>query len=271
MIENLEPSMRWMLAHEGGYVNHPKDPGGATNMGVTQRVYDFYRRGRGLPQQSVRGISADEVSAIYKKQYWDAVRGDELPSGIDYAVFDFAVNSGTKRAAMELQKVLGVTSDGIIGMQTLAAAQDADPFDVIERLCQNRMAFLRRLKHWGTFGRGWASRVMGVKDGAQRDDIGVIDRAILLAGHSPKTEHLPDPVSVGSGKGETPRRAGMMSSTTLQAVGVQAAGYAGAGWAAFQQLEGVTQAVVLGAVSAGLLMALWIARERVRKWLDGDQ
>lgn len=270
MIENIEMAMEWMLAHEGGYVNHPADPGGATNRGVTQRVYDMYRRRQKQSPRSVRAITPDEVAEIYKAQYWDAVRGDELPSGVDYAVFDYAVNSGPKRAVMELQRVVGAGVDGIIGMETLGKAQEMDPFDLIEALCTRRMAFLRSLKHWKTFGRGWTARVMGVKDGFQQDDIGVIDRAMLLARGS-RGMPMPLAVAVGSGKGEAPQRAGMASSTTLQAVGAQVLGYGGTAWVAFQQLDGVTQAVALGAVSVGLLMAAWIARERILKWVDGDR
>lgn len=270
MKDNIELSMAWMLAHEGGYVNHPKDPGGATNLGVTQRVYDMYRRRSGQATRSVRAIAPDEVAEIYKAQYWDAVRGDELPSGVDYAVFDYAVNSGPKRAIMELQRVIGAGVDGVIGMETVGKAREMDPFDLIEALCNRRMAFLRSLKHWKTFGRGWTARVMGVKNGFQSDDIGVIDRAMLLA-RGKIEEPVPLPVSTGSGKAEAPRRASMLDSTTLQAVGGQLLSYAGAAWLAFRELDGLTQAVALGGVVLGVLLAMWIARERIRKWIDGDQ
>ena len=99
MKENFDLALRALLKLEGGYVNHPADPGGATNKGVTQAVYDDWRAARGLMKQSVRLIAPPEVSAIYRKQYWDAVSGDKLPSGLDYAVFDFAVNSGVNISA----------------------------------------------------------------------------------------------------------------------------------------------------------------------------
>ena len=105
MKANFDKSLALVLVHEGGYVNHPKDPGGATNRGVTQAVYDAYRKTRGKAGQSVKFITDEEVNAIYKFQYWDRVQGDLLPAGLDYAVFDFAVNSGVGRASKYLQAV----------------------------------------------------------------------------------------------------------------------------------------------------------------------
>ncbi|HEX7072960.1 MAG TPA: glycosyl hydrolase 108 family protein, partial [Hyphomicrobiaceae bacterium] len=104
-----------------------------------------------------------QVAKVYRKHYWDKVKGDDLPSGIDYAVFDFAVNSGPTRAAKFLQEVLRVAVDGKIGPQTLAAARRANAADVIQALCDKRMAFLRGLKNWPTFHKGWTSRVAAVR------------------------------------------------------------------------------------------------------------
>lgn len=188
MHRNYETCLRWVLAHEGGYVNHPKDPGGATNRGVTQRVYDAWRRRNRVQTQSVATISDEEVRSIYRVQYWDQVRGDDLPDGVDYAVFDFAVNSGPSRAAKYLQRVAGVTQDGIIGNVTLAAVGRFNSDEVIRELCQDRMDFLRRLKTFGTFGKGWTRRVMGNALGVQDGDIGVIDRAIRLARAMPVSD-----------------------------------------------------------------------------------
>ena len=111
-----------VLAHEGGYVDDPFDPGGATNKGITFRVYDAYRTRNGLPTRDVRAISATEVAEIYRLQYWDAVKGDELPPGLDYVLFDGAVNSGPSQSIKWLQRALGdVAVDGQIGQATLAA------------------------------------------------------------------------------------------------------------------------------------------------------
>ena len=161
MNSNFDESLRLVLLHEGGYANHPKDPGGETNRGVTKAVYDAYRRTRGRPVQSVKFITDDEVKAIYKFQYWDRVQGDFLPRGLDYAVFDYAVNSGVGRAAKHLQAVLGVPQDGVIGAVTLSAIRS--PVNTINALCDRRMSFLRNLRTFLTFGRGWTRRVADVR------------------------------------------------------------------------------------------------------------
>lgn len=176
MNNNFEKALALVLEHEGGYVNHPKDPGGATMKGVTQAVYDAYRKMRGRGPQSVKFISNEELRAIYKFQYWDKVQGDFLPSGLDYAVFDFAVNSGVTRAAKYLQAVVGVTQDGQIGARTLAAI--TSPVAAINALCDRRMGFLRSLKNWLTFGKGWKKRVEG--DNPKKID-GVREVALEMA------------------------------------------------------------------------------------------
>lgn len=161
MNGNFEKALALVLEHEGGYVNHPKDPGGATNKGVTQAVYDAYRKMRGRGPMSVKFITGEELRAIYKFQYWDKVHGDFLPVGLDYAVFDFAVNSGVTRASKYLQAVLGVAQDGQIGAKTLAAIHSSTA--VINALCDRRMGFLRNLKTFLTFGKGWTRRVTDVR------------------------------------------------------------------------------------------------------------
>lgn len=164
MKGNFARSLAAVLEHEGGYVNHPADPGGATNLGVTQAVYDDFRRARGLDTRSVRYIGGNEVSTIYRTQYWDAVRAGELPSGVDYCVFDFAVNSGVGRAAKFLQRAVGVTDDGKIGPQTLAAVNARPAKQVIAAVCDARLAYLKSLTRlFRTFGKGWTRRVEGVR------------------------------------------------------------------------------------------------------------
>ena len=161
MKNNFEKALALVLEHEGLYVNHPKDPGGATMKGVTQAVYDAYRKVRGRPSQSVKFITDEELRAIYKFQYWDKVHGDFLPTGLDYAMFDFAVNSGVGRASKYLQAVLGVAQDGQIGARTLAAI--TNPVSIINALLDRRMGFLRNLRTFLTFGKGWTRRVQGVR------------------------------------------------------------------------------------------------------------
>lgn len=163
MKANLAPALKHVLVHEGLYSDHPSDPGGATMKGVTQAVYDDYRQRKGLPLRSVRLISNAELQDIYENQYWDTVRGDEMPSGLDYCLFDYAVNSGPGRAAKDLQRALGVKVDGVIGVNTLAMVAKADTAKLIDDVCDRRLAFLKSLKNWKTFGKGWGSRVTGVR------------------------------------------------------------------------------------------------------------
>ena len=162
----LDRFSHWLphiLKHEGGYVNHAKDPGGATNKGITQKTYDSWRDRQGQPRQSVRSITDAEVSAIYRRDYWDAIKGDELPAGVDYCVFDFAVNSGINRASKYQQGAVNVAQDGKIGPATIAAAKAKQPAGIINEICNSRMAFLRGLSTFPTFGEGWTRRVEEVR------------------------------------------------------------------------------------------------------------
>ncbi|GGD30650.1 glycoside hydrolase family 108 protein [Aureimonas glaciei] len=165
---NYDAALKRVLAHEGGYANHPADPGGATMKGVTQRVYDAYRDRHGMERKAVRGISAAEIAAIYRTQYADKIAFDKLPTGIDYVVFDGAANSGPAQSVKWLQRALGVTADGIIGNVTLSAAAKAPAAMLIDNICEQRMRFLKALKTWKTFGKGWSARVSEVRSGAKR-------------------------------------------------------------------------------------------------------
>lgn len=156
MKANFDTIFAEILKSEGGYVNNPRDKGGATDKGVTQVVYDEYRRKQGLPLQSVRGISVREAGHIFRDGYWDAVNADNLPDGVDYAVVDFAYNSGSNRAARFLQSALGVTTDGRIGPKTVAAIKDEQ--STISALMNKRRAFLRDLHNFDEFGKGWLAR-----------------------------------------------------------------------------------------------------------------
>jgi len=163
---NFDGALARVLAHEGGYADHPADPGGATNRGVTQRVYDGWRRGRGLAPRAVKRIAAGEVEAIYRTQYWAAVRADELPPGLDYCLFDAAVNSGPAQAAKWLQRALGVAADGQVGALTLAALEGRDVAGLIDEVCDRRLAMLRTLRTFRSFGAGWTRRVGEVRRAA---------------------------------------------------------------------------------------------------------
>lgn len=165
MKRNFEPSLSLVLTHEGGYVDHPLDPGGATNLGITRRTIAAWRGIQpswSLPKTEVRALTRKEAGEIYKARYWDAVRGDDLPSGVDFAVFDYAVNSGVARAVKDLQRVSGARVDGVLGGMTLQAVGRHHPRTIIRRLVERRIGFLRRLRTWGSFGRGWTSRINSV-------------------------------------------------------------------------------------------------------------
>lgn len=162
MNSNFRAALSEVLKDEGGFVDHPKDPGGTTNKGITIATYRKWIDKDGTAEDLKR-ITDSQVQKIYRSVYWNSVKGDDLPSGVDYAVFDFAVNSGPVRAAKYLQAVLGVAQDGKIGPITLAAAKNIDAADLINALCDRRMAFLKGLKTFDTFGKGWTSRVSRVR------------------------------------------------------------------------------------------------------------
>ena len=157
MKENLDDAIEEVLRHEGGYVNHPHDPGGATNQGITKKTYEHYLE-RKVSIEEIQNIPIEHVKAIYTKNYWGAVKGDDLPSGVDFAVFDWSVNSGPRRAIKGLQKVVGATTDGLIGPNTLKAVAAEDPIRVISELHKDREEFYRELSTFKTFGKGWIRR-----------------------------------------------------------------------------------------------------------------
>ena len=165
MDRNFKRALALVLKHEGGFVDHPKDPGGATNKGVTIGTFRAYVKPNGTVAD-LKKITDAQVATVYRRHYWDAVAGAELPDGVDYAVFDFAVNSGPARAAKTLQKVVGSPQDGKVGPATLKATRTLMPATVIHELCDDRMVFLRRLKTWATFGKGWTRRVTEVRSEA---------------------------------------------------------------------------------------------------------
>jgi Putative secretion activating protein len=158
-----------VLAHEGGYVDHPSDPGGATNLGITRKTLARWRKVSpwwDLPKSAVQGLGRPEAGRIYRALYWNRCRAGELPAGIDLAVFDFAVNSGPDRAVRSLQAALGVAADGFVGPLTVAAAHKADAGGVIAALCDRRLGFLRGLSTFAVFGRGWTNRVAAIRKAA---------------------------------------------------------------------------------------------------------
>jgi lysozyme family protein len=162
MKDNFDSALEAVLHHEGGFVNHPSDPGGMTNLGVTKKVWEEWV-GHDVDESAMRALTPEIVGSMYKAKYWDKIKGDDLPSGVDYAVFDAAVNSGPGRAAKWLQSCVGVEPDGGIGPKTLAAVLSFDPADLVEDYAKRRLSFLMDLPHWPTFGKGWGRRVAAVQ------------------------------------------------------------------------------------------------------------
>lgn len=165
MKENFQSALEAVLHHEGGYVNHPADPGGRTNLGVTQRVLAQWR-GHDVTEEDMRALTAADVAPLYKSLYWDRIRGDDLPAGVDYCVFDCAINSGPGRAVKFLQQVVGADDDGVIGPGTLKAVAAMPADEIVSRYQAKRLAFLQALPTWDTFGKGWGRRVTEVASAA---------------------------------------------------------------------------------------------------------
>jgi lysozyme family protein len=157
MKQNFNHCLEMLLKHEGGFVNHPRDPGGVTNLGVTLATYEQWM-GRNVTVDEMKALTVKDVAPIYKKRYWAAVRGDDLPSGVDWSVFDWAVNSGPSRASRALQRIVGVTADGKIGPVTLRAAYDISAEKIIDEMYSARQRFYERLSTFDTFGKGWTRR-----------------------------------------------------------------------------------------------------------------
>jgi lysozyme family protein len=167
MLSNGPASLALVLQSEGNFVNHKNDPGGMTNLGVTRNVWKEWVKHE-VDEAEMRSLTPELVAPLYKANYWDACKCDDLPRGVDYAVFDAAVNMGPGRAAKLLQAALGVTADGAIGRATIAAATAADPAELLEAFSLGKEAFYQSLPTFATFGKGWLNRVAHVQDAAEQ-------------------------------------------------------------------------------------------------------
>lgn len=183
MKQNFDLAMREILLHEGGYVDHPKDPGGATNMGITFETLQRWR-GKPITKQDVKDLTREEVIKIYRVLYADPVMFDQLPSGLDLAVLDFGVNSGPKRAIIGLQRLLGVADDGKLGPITLKAVSEIkDVKTFINRYQDDRLRFLKQLSTFPTFGKGWTRRVESVRKASlELASVSVVDEIPASSG-----------------------------------------------------------------------------------------
>jgi len=186
MKENFDSALEQVLVHEGGWANHPKDPGGATMKGVTLATFRRHF-GQKMTKKDLRIISDKQLKKIYRAGYWGKCKCDELPAGVDYAVFDAAVNSGPGRSAKWLQGAVGAKQDGGIGRKTLERVSQHNAIQVSDDMCDRRLAFLQNLSTWSTFGGGWGRRVDGVRITAREM---AEDGGWLIAEIAPSVEYV---------------------------------------------------------------------------------
>lgn len=236
---NYDASLARVLKHEGGYSNHPSDPGGPTNFGITIHDYRRYIRANGTAAD-VRDMTLADAAKIYRTRYWHALRCDELPAGLDYAVFDYGVNSGIGRAAKVMQRLLGIGNGTAMIDAVIAGARAADASSLIARLCDERLAFLKSLRTWPVFGAGWGRRVAEV-----RRDALMMARGAAVA---------PPAATSANGKAQLPQPKTARAATSAGAVvaggaAAQVAASSGASWTI------VAAILVAGAV---LAVAGWI-------------
>lgn len=241
--QGFEPSLNRVWLDEGGYSNHPSDPGGPTNWGITIHDYREYID-PDATADDVRAMKREESRQIYRKQYWDALRCDELPAGVDYSVFDYGVNSGVTRARRVLQQILGFpANDRTITNDVIAAAGRANPEALIKAIYSERLAFLKRLSTWSTFGVGWSRRVNGV-------------RAASLA--MARGEPLAKPKGLNGGKAQTKKPKSATPTAIGSAIGAIMAREAGSPWWA-------NLLIIVAFALAGYLAYRWIKASRERQ------
>lgn len=234
---SYDDALARLLAHEGGYSNHSADPGGPTNFGIT--IHDYRRYVKpDATAADVKAMKVEEAKIIYRAKYWDAMRCDELPAGVDYAVFDYGVNSGIARARKVLQRVVGVTDDGVLGPRTMQAVRAHAPAVIVRAICDERLAFLQSLGTWPVFGKGWGRRVAEVKAAA-----------LQMAGGQ-RVPAPPATLVLAPGRGVVPMEKGAQQAST--------GAVAAAGAAAAQQAHaaGARPAIVAAILLASLAAAV---------------
>lgn len=162
MLGNFDKCLTEILIHEGGFVNHSKDPGGMTNLGVTKQTYEEWI-GHKVSERVMRSLTPQLVSSLYKKRYWSALRCDDLPPGLDLCIFDFGVNAGPARSGRYLQRMVGAKEDGQIGPGTLQLVKEYVERNglgaAIRSFQERRRSYYGQLPTFSTFGRGWLRRV----------------------------------------------------------------------------------------------------------------
>ena len=165
MQNNFLESVKYVLQSEGGFVNNPKDPGGATNMGVTKASWISFVK-KPVHDNDIKNLTSIDVIPFYKKRYWDICLCDNLPSGIDYCIFDYAINSGPIRSVETLRRLIGLEHVGAFDKKNIESyfKQNEDNKVLIKKICSQRLSFLQSLKNYETFGKGWLNRVLMVQE-----------------------------------------------------------------------------------------------------------
>jgi len=157
MTKNFRDCLELVLKHEGGFVDHPKDPGGMTNLGVTKTVWEEWV-GHPVSEKDMRELTPEIVAPMYEMRYWRTSYCEKLPRGLDLLVFSMAVNAGAGRSVKLLQDAIGVLPDGVIGPNTMARINEANVETLIDKFSEARTAYYKGLKLFPVFGRGWLSR-----------------------------------------------------------------------------------------------------------------
>lgn len=244
-----DESLRRLLIHEGGYTNDAADPGGPTNFGIT--IFDYRKYVKpDATAADVRAMKVEEAKSIYRAKYWDAQRCDELPVGVDYAVFDYGVNSGIGRAKKVLQRVVGVAADGVLGDDTMKAVTARDAKQMIAAICDERLRFLQSLRTWPVFGKGWGRRLVEVK---------AVALAMAASAPMPGVSR-----GVAQGRAVVPVQKGVQQGTAGAAVGAGAAAAQQAHQSGFS--AGVVAViVVVAAVIAVGGWVFWHWRQKVQQ------
>lgn len=250
----------FVLASEGGYVDHPKDPGGATNMGITFAVLQAWRK-RKITKADVKALTKTEALEIYKANYWDVMQCSRLPLGLDYMVMDYGVNSGPGRAIKDLQRTVGASDDGVIGAKTLALIdtyiEQEGIAALLEAYAMARWTFMRGLSIFSTFKNGWKTRVWGKQDGLQTTDTGVADRGLKLASGVPQNLIAMPEATIGAAIPEKPGALDMLKDpTTLTGAAGAAASILGV-----MQNQPILQAAAVLAIVAVVGIYLYQKRQ----------
>lgn len=245
MKQTYDEALQRLLVHEGGYTNHPSDPGGPTNFGIT--IFDYRKYVKpGATAADVKAMRLDEAKAIYKAKYWDAQRCDELPVGLDYAVFDYGVNSGIGRSGKVLRRIVKLSdATSVVNNDVLQAVKQYDSRNLITTMCDERLRFLKALKTWPVFGAGWGRRVAEVRAAAlHMNDVAA--KATTAPAPQPTA---PTPATVPA-KGQVPVNGTAQAGTT--------GGIVVAGAAAAQQSgqAGISPGVIVTIVIVTIVLAV---------------